>query len=135
MAHALADLFYDMAADRFAAESSEEDVVVAPQNNKTKVSSAAAHGASSDAAHGASSDAAHGASSDAAAGQTIARRQLRRASVSAPVARALLDPRGGRIIQGWVAPLREVVRPILRDCMSEPGRWMCARHYISLHVL
>ena len=89
MAHDLADLFCDMSADSLAAESSEEDVVVAPEGKNVKVSSAAAQGARSDAAPGACSDAAHGASSDAAAPAAITAAP---ASVSDPVSRALRDP-------------------------------------------
>jgi hypothetical protein len=39
--------------------------------------------------------------------------------VSDPAARAFIDPRGGRIIQHWVAPLRDVVRHILRAIGSQ----------------
>ena len=83
------------------------------------MSSAAAHGASSDAARDARADEAHGASADAAAGQVIVLAPVAPVSVSNRVTRALVDPRGGRIIQDWAAPLREVVRPILRAIGSQ----------------
>ena len=98
IAQPLGSMFYDMAHADMAAEcfstEDEEDVVLEPQEKKVKVSLA-------------SSVAAHGASLDAASTTTAP------ASMSIPAAQASLDKRGRRILEDWVAPLREVVQPML----------------------